>query len=305
MDSGFLGITSSSSLTGCNGRECGEHYDSGDHWLRQSGSQREPRQQRQDQHHDRWRKRGHYTRRHYDHRANTGPSQCSAHWRRYVRRGASRQHYLERGHADGRQGFDSEISSSSTPSGFHGRECGEHYDSGDHWLRQSGSQREPRPQRHQHGDHWRDRSHYTRRHYDHRAHTGPSQCAIGADTVGAAPAGNIALNVGTLTAGNSTISSGSPTRRFNGRECGEHYDSGDHWLRQSGSPREPRQQHRQHRRLLVELVEHSSDNRDHRSDRSTSQTVRQIKADTQRRGASRQHCLERGHADGKQFNNLQ
>ena len=52
---------------------------------------------------------------------------------------------------------------------------------------------------------------------------------IRADTNGAAPAGGITLNLDTLTAANSTISSSNaPLRhfpRFGGQECRQHYDS--------------------------------------------------------------------------------
>ena len=72
------------------------------------------------------RERGHDARHYYDHRANAGPSQ-GVHGSRDARRGASRGYHVERGYPDTRRRGYQQYQLLQR---CHGRECGDHYDSG-------------------------------------------------------------------------------------------------------------------------------------------------------------------------------
>ena len=150
-----------------------------------------------------------HTRDNRHHRPDGQPRERRSDQRRDGRRGASRRHYLERGHANGRQ-FFSNLQWERPPRRSSGRECGEHYDSGDQWLRQSGSQREPPDFSEIRSETFGGSAANTAANIDITAQTlALAHGGIRADAEGTAPAGNITFNVSKLTVDSSSISSSS------------------------------------------------------------------------------------------------
>ena len=125
---------------------------------------------------------------------------------------------------------------------------------------------------------------------------------IRADTNGAAPAGGITLNVETLTAANSTISSSNAPLDISLDSAAG--NAGNITIQGVTGPGSSATAVSLDNSMIGTtiawwiLVDHTRGNRGHRSDGQPRKRFSN-QSRYQRRGTGRQHCLERGHADGK------
>ena len=129
---------------------------------------------------------------------------------------------------------------------------------------------------------------------------------IRADTNGAAPAGGITLNVDTLTAANSTISSSNAPLDISLDSAAG--NAGNITIQGVTGPGSSATAVSLDNSMIGTtirwwiLVDHTRDNRGHRPDGQPRKRFSN-QSRYQRRGASRQHRLERGHVDGRLLSN--